>query len=114
MPKKWLDWLAELKEENKVNQKGLAKLLEIHGSTVSHWESGAKPDGEQIIKLANLSGERAVDLFAMIYELPDVTPDRLSPARRRLLKLFEGRSDNYVDKMIGVIEIFWRGLGGAE
>src|SRR5690349_16484765 len=74
----WPEWLVDLMEIKDVNQKGLASLANVSASTVSHWLTGTKPEGHQIIRLANLAEERAVDLFALIYNLPDAAPDRLT------------------------------------
>ncbi len=51
------DLLSELRLDNKLKQKDVAKFLNVSIATISHYESGVNmPDLETLVKLANFYG----------------------------------------------------------
>ena len=51
------DLLSELRLDNKLKQKDVAKFLNVSIATISHYESGVnRPDSETLVKLANFYG----------------------------------------------------------
>ncbi len=51
------DMISELRQDHKMNQKDLAKILNVSIATISHYESGINsPDIATIIKIADYFG----------------------------------------------------------
>ncbi len=71
------DLLSELRLDNKLKQKDVAKFLNVSIATISHYESGVNmPDLETLVKLANFYGVSVDYLLGRIRIVYKNTPVR--------------------------------------
>lgn len=109
----WPKWLEDYMVRRNLNNKGLAKLLGVSQSTVGNWLAGGKPEAEKIVKLAELAGDKPVDLFAVIYELLDQvegaerTPALPNPIEQDIHLILSNRSDVEVMAAYALFKAFF-------
>lgn len=67
----WPDWLRDVMATKDLNNKGLAALLDVSGSTVGNWLEGKhRPEAALIGKLADLAGVAWTELYDIVYPQP--------------------------------------------
>jgi len=107
--------IKELRKQNKITQKELAKLFHIANSTLSYWEKGKfDPNKKQIIELADYFN---VSTDYLLGRTDDPTPPTGEPlghlqAFRR--DEFEGLTPEEVDHLAAIAATFKKQRGGED
>lgn len=99
-----------------INNKGLAVLLGVSPSTVGGWVNDAyRPDGERILKLAEVTGRSPIDIFAMAYELDlEGAGGRRDALDAEMAALLDGLSESELRTVKDVLTVVVRGLRSLD
>lgn len=98
---------------NNLSESGAAKKVGLSNAAANGWKNGKMPSATTQIKLANLFGISPGELMGApaispegVKKAPTETSEResISPAKRALLDVIDGLSDEQCEKLLIVVE----------
>jgi len=108
------DRLRKYLKKGGISYDSFAEKLEVSHGAVSAWVNGKYPPrADNLRRISDITGWDFDELMteARGWEAKPAQPGALSPARRRLLALVDGRSEKDIENVILALDMFLNGLG---
>ena len=100
--------LKELREQRRLNQQGLALVLNVSQSTISSYETGERiPDLDTLVTIAKYFGV-SLDYLAELSDVKNpLTQGNLTPDEIELLHVYRQLDKTNKEKAFNVLQIFY-------